>query len=300
MRRHTIEGKVYNCSWKKNGRRYLVWVESDVDLKVEAEDFDEAEGELGGLICEKTGDGEAVMEFNPPPPAGNRTNWTPIEIVSLGYNASADLVDREQPLFSKGRCTVCRTPHGERTKIQIRLKNIPQSDTFSVRNFLPRIRVFSESFVDLLNEQERLTLEFRPIEIEGKTRKKFFELIGRPQIAYSGIKGSTYDPLVCRQCPLCGTYAFFMRGSDIPMDIQHFVASEDLPSPLPSVLLLGHGDGTASLCMPRSRWLEIRGKPGTKGVCTSKIGIVPEERVERKPLLPIPEEWQTNFNRISK
>jgi hypothetical protein len=279
-----------------------VWVEGNANLRVEAEDFEDAEDELGGLICEKAGDGEAVMEFDPPSPVRNRTNWTPIEIVSLGYNASAELVDREQPLFSKGRCVVCRTPHGKRTKTQIRLKKIPQTDTFSVRNFLPRIQIFSESFIGLLTEQERLALEFQPIETEGKSRKRFFELVGRPQMRYVGIKGAEYNPTVSRQCPSCRNRTFLMRGLDIPMysDIQDFLAYQDLPSPLSSVLLVGHEIETASLCMPRSRWLEIRGKSGTKGVCTSKIGIVPEERVKRNPSLPIPQEWQTNLNRILK
>jgi hypothetical protein len=302
MKRQTNEGNVYNCSWKKRGGRFLVWVESHKDWQVDVADFDDAEDRLCELICDKTGDPEAVLDFDPLPPVVNRTNWTPIEIVSLDYNASADLVDREQPLFSKGRCVVCRTPRGDRTTAPIQLKNIPHGDSFSVRNFRPFIQIFSESFVSLLTSQERAVLRFQPVKIEGKSRKKFYELTGKTQIHFVGIKDATYNPICSFRCPLCDTRSFLMQGPDIPMysEIQNFVAVRDLPSPLPSVLLVGKNDDGVKLCMPRHRWLEIRGKPGTKRIPTSKIGIVPAKRVDRNPILPIPKEWQVKFKKFKK
>jgi hypothetical protein len=292
--RRNTEGHVYNCSWKRSGDDYLIWLEKDQTLLAQSTDFEEAQDQLCELICERFGDGEAVLELNPPPPVTESVNWHKHGIVRLGYNAHAELLNRDERFFAEGRCPRCNTPRGARTDNPLHLKKLPPADTFVVSNFIPTIQLFSESFLSLLTQKEKAVLQFQPVKVEGSTRRRFFELVGNPSLIYVGIKNATFVPPISRRCPLCGFRSFLMKGPDIPMFsyMQDFVAEGDLPTPLPSVFLAGSVKNEVALCLPRQRWLEMRGKPGTKGIPTSRIGVVPASRVERNLDLPVPLDWQ--------
>jgi len=62
------EGHTCRCSWSLTTTGYRLWVVADPALAREDAVFAQAAAELGYAILDKTGDGEAQLEFEPPPP----------------------------------------------------------------------------------------------------------------------------------------------------------------------------------------------------------------------------------------
>jgi hypothetical protein len=62
------------------------------------------------------------------------------------------------------------------------------------------ISFYSERFLALLRPGERKRLEFRPIQRAGRSRKQFFELIGKPAVPYVFVKGFKAAGWECGSC----------------------------------------------------------------------------------------------------
>lgn len=63
-----MEGEVFACSWKKQGKTYKVWVKKRPRLRAEGKTFHQADKRLWAVIVDATGDGESVREYDPPEP----------------------------------------------------------------------------------------------------------------------------------------------------------------------------------------------------------------------------------------
>ena len=63
-----MEGEVFACSWKKQGKLYKVWVKKRPKLSAEGRTFNQADERLWSVIIDATGDGESVREYDPPEP----------------------------------------------------------------------------------------------------------------------------------------------------------------------------------------------------------------------------------------
>lgn len=68
-------------------------------------------------------------------------------------------------------------------------------------------------------------------------------------------------------------------------DFAAVICRSDLPSPAPPCFFVGSPIDTR-LCIPRDRWEQLRGRPGTRKLLSSRLAVVDESRIERNPDLP--------------
>src|SRR6266540_4232314 len=114
-----MEGRVYLCSWTKQGDRFRLWVKLQPSVAAEGASFDEANERLWDAICDAYGDGEAVTEFDPARPADPRSSWyRRAAVVAIHCNSRADVASFE-PYFVGGFCPDCGTPRGPRNELRL-------------------------------------------------------------------------------------------------------------------------------------------------------------------------------------
>jgi hypothetical protein len=63
-----MEGQLFECTWKKEGRRFRVWVRKRPRLSAKGDTFNQADKRLWSVIIDATGDGESVRVYDPPEP----------------------------------------------------------------------------------------------------------------------------------------------------------------------------------------------------------------------------------------
>ncbi|HEX5399744.1 MAG TPA: hypothetical protein VFY06_11935 [Verrucomicrobiae bacterium] len=282
-----MEGAIYECSWKKSGRIFSLWVLSRPEVCVEAKDFENGYDDLADEICGAFGDGEAILEFEPAPPVA-RTSKRYIcpDIVLLGYYRSADGPWGRAGVFSKGYCPHCAMGMGERTDLPAIIEKAEPHDVLGLRtgNYGTTLRLFSADFLKLLTKQECASLSLLETDNRSNVRKTFYELRGKPQAGYVSFRGAKYNKLSCWHCPYCGYRNLHPKHPLLGFDVSRFIATADLPNPPRSCFIIGEGVNL-DLVMTRERWMQIRGKPGTKGVDPIKIGIIPDSELVRNPKL---------------
>ena len=114
-----MENRVYLCTWKQDGERFRVWVKRRPSIAAEGKSFHEANESLWGAICDAYGDGEAVTEFDPPPPEDPGSSWyRRAAVVAIGENSRADVADF-QAYFVGGLCADCGAPRGPRNEVAL-------------------------------------------------------------------------------------------------------------------------------------------------------------------------------------
>jgi hypothetical protein len=282
-----VEGNIYKCGWKKNGRRYQLWVQSHPQVSVESAEFDEGYDELADGICRSFGDGEAILEFEPAPPVSKTSKkyLTP-DIVLIGFHRFAEGPWWSDGLFTKGYCRFCAMGMGERTDQSAVVEKAAPHDVLGLRsgNYGTTLRLFSEEFLGLLSENEKASFRFQEVENRSRIQKTFKELRATPLLGYVGFKGAKYNQLSCWRCANCGYRAIHPKHPLLGFDVSRFIAAADLPTSLPSCFVIGQGVNL-DFVMTRERWMQIRGKPGTKGIEPVKIGVIPESELVRNPKL---------------
>ncbi len=270
------EGNVYLCKWERKDDGYRVWVEKRPRLRAEGESLDEAGEELISLICLKTGDGEAVLEFE-------RKTKGKDALVALSYNQSwyparGEWWKRADELYEGGICSSCCEGIGKRTQVPLRVGTVEGGDLlFGWLGFCNSL-IASDRFRKLLRHEERSAVEWRPVEHHKKTRRQFFELIPENAVRESATRGSDYGGW---RCPECDRSALSVGGYD-----EIHVNAADVPRPRPKLFVV-EGLVTFELVVPAARWKRMRGKPGTSGITTQTVVLVPPERALRRPRLPL-------------
>lgn len=63
-----MEGRLFACRWKKEGKGYRVWVKKRPKLSAKGKTFTQADHRLWTVITGTTGDGESIREYDPPEP----------------------------------------------------------------------------------------------------------------------------------------------------------------------------------------------------------------------------------------
>lgn len=224
------------------------------------------------MICLKLGDGEAVLEFDPPPPEPDfLKKYGEPEIYEISGNDSADPTrPPQQGLYTNGQCPACTRVWGKRTQTPAILKYLPTASDGAVGPIIGPI--FSTAFLNLLAADERASLSLQPVTSLNKTKKLFYEVVGNPIAWFVGLSGFPGRGEPCRHC---GYHGFICLKDN---KIYQFLAKEDLPSPTPSCFVVT-GGLSPSLCMTGERWRDIRRKPGTKNLVSSRIFIVPAPEV---------------------
>jgi hypothetical protein len=269
------EGNVYPCRSKKTKDGYLVWLEKRPQLKALGESLDDALQELSSVVCLRTGDGEAVFDLVGANGKGE------VGFVTLHYNARwnppRDFSQAEfASLFEGGLCEGCWRGVGPRTRKVLRVGSVGTGDLLGPQHALPNLLVASDRFRKRLNRNERDLIEWRPIEMTGKSRTTYFELVGRHAIKTVAIRSERIGGW---QCPVCRFRLFIGAGYH-----RTLVAGADLPRPLPPLLAID-SPFRLEIAIPAARWKRIRGKTGMKNIVTRRLVAVPEKDAVRKPKL---------------
>lgn len=284
-----MENRVYLCSWRKEGEQFRVWVKRQPSVAAEGESFDQANERLWDAICGAYGDGEAVTEFDPPPPEDPSTDWyRRAAVVAIGSNSRAEMADF-QPNFVGGVCPNCGTPRGARNESTLVVERIEAGGDgafarvpwkVSRSHYSPMVQLYSEEFLELLDPGEMKALTWRRVERrQPRARKIFYELVNsKVRIRKVGVRGvPSRGGWRCRVCGAedIGSYYFPYT----PRTPDSWISIEDLPRPFPTCFTIGGGKYW-TLCFLRERWAGIIGKPGTRGLSSSEVGVVDADRVK--------------------
>lgn len=282
-----MEGKAYQCCWKKTGRQFFLWLKADENLRVAGKSFDEAAEAISEMIAEKYGDGEAVKEFSPPPPTEHfSANWMTPRILMLGCNEAVATNLRSNGMFEGDFCDRCGSSIGQRTDQPAILLGEPRGDICFAGTVSPNIRFVSERFLALLPKQDLDNFELRPVQAEVKLKQKYYELRGRPIASWVSFTGAKQHPITCWRCPKCQRRNLWPNHPNF--SAYGFVARKALPTTLPGCFVLGDPTEGLTLCMKQEQWDLINGRQGTKGIKTANIGIVPDSLLVSDPALPEP------------
>src|ERR1041384_2936694 len=154
------EGNVYLCLWKKRGRRLTLFLENDPGVKVSASNLADAEEKMWDLLCEKFGDGEAVLEYRTlpdVPEAQFAMRYGTPNLVIVSGNDSAGALVNAQELHPKGYCADCQQPLKTNPAVVPEFDWLPSSDG-AIATGLGSL--FSEEFLSLLSAKEKSGLQF--------------------------------------------------------------------------------------------------------------------------------------------
>ena len=156
------------------------------------------------------------------------------------------------------------------------------------------MRFYSEDFLAQLEPGERSQFAWRRVERRGRGKKVFYELgapgLRVPFVAVSEEAGALWrvpgsvirkgsELSVCATCAW-STGPFYPRSSErLPF---WYVSAADLPDPPPTCFAVGGVVGY-DLCVTRQRWQELVGRPGTRGIASSEVGVVAPSLVDTHP-----------------
>jgi hypothetical protein len=283
------EGHTYRCSWSLTTTGYRLWVVADPELVREDAAFAEAAQELSYAILDKTGDGEAQLEFEPPPPG---TELRPPALLRLWELGLQDTVrfSNARECFERGLCDNCLMPLGPRTHAPLEVvAPLPKSHLLNAQmadagvGVGPKPRIFSPTVVAMLTDEERVCFEWRPVRVADR-ETKYLELVHRipptPQVAPLGATARH------SRCETCGfTYVYVEQVGNEP---NRFMSTRDLPAPLPPALAMGMVSDSG-LLISDARRREMLAQKGSRWLTTVPVSVIPEPLVDRAPLyLPWP------------
>lgn len=283
---------VFICQWAKKKAGYEMRVDS-LGLKVIGATFEDAEGEILDLIPDLTGKIIVGLEFQPAAPKTAITaKFGEPGIVLLSSNDPADMYPDFSYLYTEGVCGSCNRGKGERNREPMRLDAYSSGDAIFVR-FRSRwsyghmsVTIFSEDFINCLRKEEASGIDWIPVEVTRKKKKKYFEPISRPivpQVMPAGLFNESErlqpDAFFCEECGRHELIGLPQGGGGIGT----LVDGRALPTVLPSLFHIGQ-TADLSFCMPKQRWQEILGQPGTKNIVTLQVGVVKGGRISKHPV----------------
>lgn len=298
-----MEGQVFLCTWQRSGTRYRVWVCNRPKLAAEDEVFDAADEALAGAICEATGDGESVREYDPPPPRKEQSGL--LFRLRMISGQRRGLIENAAELFSADDCPQCKRERGERTGAELRLARLEPGGNGGYGRMHPagtrggfdgpRINFFSKEFVARLLPEERSQFQWRAVRSPARTKKRFVEIVSAnfhiPFVSLSGVAATLWQrPTIVdsekhRQvrCDTCGRttlplYWYWM--SSLP---GFYVNVADLPDPLPTCIGVGDNRSTPDLCFTDERWRELVRRPESRGLASTDVGVVAPSLVDPMP-----------------
>ena len=156
-----------------------------------------------------------------------------------------------------------------------------------VCNFL----LISEDLASMFTDEEVKRFRLQEVELGGRSKRRFFEVLGQPRVKQVGVKGGNYHQLSCWECASCHTRSFSCSHPELPDNYQYtdFVVREDLPRNLDSAFIIEDSVGRRLICMSPGRWMEIRKNNDVGGVLTSRLYVIPETQADRDPRLKLEE-----------
>lgn len=288
-----MEGDTYPCSWKKKGKLYVVYLESDDRIRAAHEDFEFACDELCLKICEATGDGEAVLSHRREPPLPDAVaKYSRPALVTLGWNEVAHGEKWQEGLFEGGYCARCRGGVGARTPKPLEAEKLPRRNIGGFDQIMFSPLLLSAELVSLFDDEEVAAFDLLEVRSAGKSKRRFFEVRGDSLLNKVGVIGGKYYNLMSWQCRECGFKAFSCTHPELPDNYRFasFCALSDLPDPLDRAFVIGRDSSKKQICMPIARWDRIKHDPKASGVLADRIYALPDEQVDRDPKVRIEDE----------
>lgn len=290
-----MEGSTYSARWKKQGEKFLVYLDKDKTVRGLDIDFDTACEELCLGICDRYADGEAVLNFlrEPPQPTGVSKYANPA-LVSLSWNETAEGEKWQEGLFEGGYCEACRGGIGKRSSKSIIVESLPRGNIGDFNQVMFSPLLLSEDFLSLFSESEIESFGLIEVITTKKRKKKFYEVNGEAVLKQVGVKGGKYNSLVSWQCPSCGHKSFSCTHPEMPDNYKYtdFISKSDLPSDLNKAFIIEDNLGRKVICMSLKQWKKVNNHKNAKGVSADRVYVLPEEQVDRKPFVRI----ETNAN----
>ena len=197
-----METNVYICDKKKKLGRYYLELQENRDIKASGFSLEDCREEIAIQIMDWNGDMQAVVEFIPEKSKKMKTGV--LLYSSLGYNESVDISNKKE-LYTDGYCSKCFYPLGKRNNILINIESEPKTMVAIIRSMgRTGITMYSNNFIDLLNNQEKDLFIINEVLCKGET-SNYVELIPKNIIFHSGHKGATYPTYFseswrCSQC----------------------------------------------------------------------------------------------------
>ncbi len=285
-----MEGNTYPVRWKKQGEKFLVYLDSEKSIRGIDIDFETACDELCLAICDKYADGEAVLNFlrEPPQPDGVSKYANPA-LVTLSWNESAEGPLWQEGLFEGGYCKACRAGVGDRTSISLEVDIIPKGEIGSFNQIMFSPVLLSEKFLTLFTEIEKARMGLIPVICRKKVNRQFYEVNGEPVLKQVGVKSGVYNSLISWECESCGHKSFSCSHPEMPDNYKYtdFICSSDLPSDTNLAFVIEDNIGRKMICMSLSRWRQLNNHKNSKGVSADRIYVLPEEQINRNPTVRI-------------
>lgn len=285
-----MEGNTYAARWKKQGDKFLVYLDDDKNVKGSDVDFETACEQLCLEICEKYADGEAVLKLlrEPPQPSGVSKYANPA-LVTLSWNETAEGEKWQNGIFEGGYCEACKGGIGNRTSKSLTAESFPKGNIGGFNQIMFHPLLLSEKFLSLFSDSERASFGLIEVVATKKCERRFFEVNGKAVLSQVGVRGGKYNSLSSRECQTCGRKSFSCTHPDMPDNYKYsdFLSESDLPKNLSNSFVIEDNIGRKMICMPLKQWKTISNHPNAKGVSANRIYILPEEQVERDPSVRI-------------
>lgn len=271
------EGNVYICTWSQDQTGFTIALKRDPKIQTIGETLAEAEEQMWDLLCEIFGDGEAVLQYEKPPPVAEQkfaSRYGTPHLVTVSGNESTGKLLNAPELHPRGYCRRCERPLETTPGILPQFDWLPSCDGAVSQNLNP---IFSSEFLALLTDKERSSLLFEPVLGPKRQRKKFFQLAGQPKADFVAVPEFE------------GLLNFHCQGCQRPMEICYlrncalfrFIALLDLPNPIPDVFTIG-SDGQLNLCMRQERFSQILGQRGARKITSSRLWVVADSKFVRQ------------------
>jgi len=260
-------------------------------MRAEGVSLEEAQVNLCMAICAWNGDGEALLVFDPPLPSANTT---PLEdCFTLNFNEGVRTKDKIKDLYVGGICPLCQHGIGLRNKRSLNLEKTPKSDVLGTLGLRPKSFVYSESLLSLFSTAETKRINFREVEFPGKSRNRYYELIGPALVEQVGIFGGEYltDFHQSWACKRCQRKEFCLAPSQPGELIDGYIVRSDLPEKLPSVFTFKSRLG-CELVFNRAMWAKILASKFLKGFAEGRVKLINEKLADRDPKLPQPSKFE--------
>lgn len=257
---------------------------------MKARTFVEGYQSLWALVMERSGDGEAYLEFAQGLPTEQLVGGLGTRaLVKVCGNSRAEVACDLAELFTGGLCQTCKSLVGERNSVPLKVRGVPNSDGFFVARGGVILFCFSEKFVDALYNLGVTPTSFREC-VTSRRKIRSFELVGTPfcrtvAVAQLGTRDRSIDSASLLSgwiCSECGTRSFYYIHPDL--GLREFVAEADLSRSSSAVLVVASG-ADMHLCFRRTAWLKLS-QEKFRGLVSCPIQIVSSRDVVRMPELP--------------
>jgi len=274
-----MEANVYICDKKKKLGRYYLELQENRDIKALGFSLEDCREEIAIQIMDWNGDMQAVVEFIPEKSKKMKTGV--LLYSSLGYNESVDISNKKE-LYTDGYCSKCFYPLGKRNNILINIESEPKTMVAIIRSMgRTGITMYSNNFIDLLNNQEKDLFIINEVLCKGET-SNYVELIPKRIIKQCGHIGAEYPTTFTQswKCSKCGREEFITKALSYKYNYNHIFLDLKTIRNNPTMFFLNHGRLT-SLIVRNDRWQELlKYKKETKGITTDPVVVLESKYVE--------------------